>query len=161
MCTAMQKVIIFIAPLAIISGAMGFNFTNIFKRANPSFTALAGGRRASGTTTSGLLLANEETQLLHAIVDTKNGRDADAKTQALVLSIVRLLETGAAPSPMLLSDIKEARSLLDWDWFLRYTMPSKIKYDGTIIAPDDNDGGNDDRWVAIKALEGESKINMQ
>ena len=77
-----------------------------------------------------------------------------------MLSIVRWLETGDAQSPTFLSDMRhEARSLLVGGWFLRCKMPIEIEYDGTIVAPNDDNGGNDD--VAIVASEGESKINTR
>ena len=47
-------------------------------------------------------LANDEKQLLQAISNTGNGKNADIETQAGVLSIVRRMETKGTRSPTLL-----------------------------------------------------------
>lgn len=52
-------------------------------------------------------LANDEKQLLQAISNTGNGKNADIETQARVLSIVRRMETKATPSSTLLSNPEE------------------------------------------------------
>ncbi|KAL3763317.1 hypothetical protein ACHAW5_007709 [Stephanodiscus triporus] len=157
----MQKVIVVVVALlrATIGigggsgGAMGFDFASVFRPpANPF--ASAGGKGTMPTA------RDEESRLLRTIADTGNGKDADLETQARVLSIVRRLETGAVPSPTLLSNIQEAKSLLDGDWFLRYTAPSEIIDDDDVGAGGDGIG-DDDGWVAIEASEGESKINTR
>ena len=91
-----------------------------------------------------------EVQLLRTIKDTGNGKNADIPTQVRVLSIVRKIETLTPPSPTLLSNLDEAKSLLDGEWYLQYTAPSEI------------DGVNpDDKWVATDASEGESNIETR
>lgn len=93
---------------------------------------------------------NDEVQLLQAISNTGNGKDADIETQARVLSLVRRMETSAPPSPALLSDPEESK-ILDGDWYLQYTAPSEI----------DDAASSDDKWVPEDAAEGESKIETK
>ena len=122
---------------AVVRGAGAFNFPDMFQpRTNPAAVGNSKG------------LAKEEARLLLAIGGTGNGKNAEAETRALVLSIVRGMEARAPPSPTLLSNIDEARSLLDGDWFLQYTAPG---------GEEDGDGG----WVAVDASEGESKITTR
>lgn len=93
---------------------------------------------------------NNELQLLRTISNTGNGKNADIETQARVLSMVRQLETETPPSPTLLSNIDEAKSLLDGDWYLQYTAPSEIE------------GVNlDYKWVAMDASEGDNNIETR
>jgi len=128
--------------LTAIGPADAFNLpgiTNIFKPPSPI---------GSKSTT----LANDEPQLLHAISNTGNGKDADIKTQSRVLSIVRRMETGSPPSTTLLSNPEEA-NMLDGDWFLQYTAPSEIDIDES--------ESSDDKWVAVDAAEGRSKIETR
>lgn len=130
----MQRTIII--ALTIIGKAGAFNLpglTNIFKP--PSPTASKSG------------LANDELQLLKSISNTGNGKDADIETQALVLSIVRRMETQATPSPTLLSNPEEAKQL-DGDWYLQYTAPSEID-------------GSDDKRVVVDASEGSANIETR
>lgn len=96
-------------------------------------------------------LANDELQLLQAISNTGNGKDADIETQSRVLSIVRRIETSAPPSSTLLSNPEEAK-ILDGDWYLQYTAPSEI---------DDEVGATGDKWVAVEASEGDSNIETR
>ena len=56
-------------------------------------------------------LADDEKQLLQAISNTGNGKNADIETQARVLSIVRRMETNATPSSTLLSNPEEVSYL--------------------------------------------------
>ena len=85
-------------------------------------------------------LVNEEQQLLQAISNTGNGKDADIETQVRVLKLVRSLETQAAPSPTLLSNPQESKQL-DGEWYLQYTAPSQIDE-------------QEDKWEAVDAGEG-------
>eukprot|EP00584_Thalassiosira_punctigera_P018573 CAMPEP_0172554894 /NCGR_PEP_ID=MMETSP1067-20121228/56923_1 /TAXON_ID=265564 ORGANISM="Thalassiosira punctigera, Strain Tpunct2005C2" /NCGR_SAMPLE_ID=MMETSP1067 /ASSEMBLY_ACC=CAM_ASM_000444 /LENGTH=267 /DNA_ID=CAMNT_0013343355 /DNA_START=19 /DNA_END=822 /DNA_ORIENTATION=+ len=94
----------------------------------------------------------DELQLLQAISNTGNGKDADIETQSRVLSIVRRMETSATPSSTLLSNPEEAK-ILDGDWFLQYTAPSEIENDD-VASPDD-------KWVPVEASGGEAKINTR
>ncbi len=91
-----------------------------------------------------------EVQLLQTIRNTGNGKNADIEKQVRVLSIVRQMETLTPPSPTLLSNLTEAKSLLDGEWYLQYTAPSEI--DGV---------HSDDKWVAMDASEGESNIETR
>merc|ERR1711966_446585 len=94
-------------------------------------------------------IENYEPQLLRLISNTGNGKRADLDTQASVLSLVRTMETSATPSATLLSNPEEAQ-ILDGDWFLQYTAPSEIDKLDT-----------DDKWVAVKASEGDEKIDTR
>ena len=127
-----------VIALAAVGPASAFNLpglTDIFKP--PSM--------GSAPKTS---LANEEAQLLAAITNTGNGKDADLPTQSRVLSIVRKMETSAPPRDTLLSNPEEAK-LIDGDWYLQYTAPSEIE------------GYDDENWVAVDAAEGESNIETR
>lgn len=94
-------------------------------------------------------IENYEPQLLRLISNTGNGKRADLDTQVSVLSLVRTMETSATPSATLLSNSEEAK-ILDGDWFLQYTAPSEI---------DELD--TDDKWVAVKASEGDEQIDTR
>lgn len=139
---------IIVTALALIGHANGFNLQNIFKP--PTIGKVP-------ASSSKVDLVDEELQLLRKISNTGNGKDANIETQASVLTIVRLLETRAGPSPTLLSDAvandPAAKSLLDGEWFLQYTAPSEI--DDVTIAKDG------DKWEAIEGSEGESKISTR
>eukprot|EP00571_Detonula_confervacea_P008289 CAMPEP_0172323696 /NCGR_PEP_ID=MMETSP1058-20130122/49432_1 /TAXON_ID=83371 /ORGANISM="Detonula confervacea, Strain CCMP 353" /LENGTH=264 /DNA_ID=CAMNT_0013039773 /DNA_START=222 /DNA_END=1016 /DNA_ORIENTATION=+ len=131
-----------IALYAIIGHAGAFNLpsiTDIFKPPSPA---------ASKFTTK-----NDELQLVQAISNTGNGKDADIETQTRVLSIVRRLETNATPSPTLLSNPVESK-LLDGDWFLQYTAPSEIDAGDAAVS-------SDDKWVAVDGAEGDSNIETR
>lgn len=146
MSTTMKKMLFNINSLCVLTIIFGsvraFNFptipTIIF---NPPsrFGVVRGGAERKN-----------EVQLLKTIKDTGNGKNADIPTQVRVLSIVRQMETLTPPSPTLLSNLDEAKSLLDGEWYLQYTAPSEI------------DGVNpDDKWVAMDASEGESNIETR
>lgn len=129
----MRKALILVAVTAI-DHAVAFNLpglTDIFKPPTPSSAS-----------------ANDESQLLQAISNTGYGKDADLDTQAKVLSIVRRMEKSAPPSPTLLSNPDEAK-ILDGAWYLQYTAPSEIE------------GGDEDKWVAVDAAEGETNIETR
>ncbi|KAL9185468.1 hypothetical protein ACHAXT_003245 [Thalassiosira profunda] len=137
-----MRAVLFLAAASLGRGA-AFNLpglTNIFQP--PAPTSAAGG---------GKKLASEESQLLAAISNTGNGKDADLATQARVLSLVRKMETASPPSPTLLSNVDEAKSMLDGDWYLQYTAPSEI----------DVDSEGDDKWVAVDAAEGDANIETR
>ena len=126
----------FLFLVVIIIGSLhttyAFNLpqiTNIFKP--PTFE----GSNEVGS------LANEEQQLLEAISNTGNGKDADIETQVKVLKLVRSLETKATPSQTLLSNPQESKQL-DGEWYLQYTAPSQIDADLT-----------DNKWQAVDAAE--------
>jgi hypothetical protein len=130
--------------LAATRDTYAFNLpgiANIFKPPSPT--------AASRPTAK---LASDESQLLQAIANTGNGKDADLETQSRVLSIVRRMETSAPPSPTVLTNPDEAK-ILDGDWFLQYTAPSEIDGEGEV--------SSDGQWVAVEASEGESNINTR
>lgn len=131
----MRNYILFLVVIIIGSFHTTYAFnlpqiTNIFKP--PTFE----GSNKVGS------IASEEQQLLQAISNTGNGKDADLDTQVEVLKLVRSLETKATPSQTLLSNPQESKQL-DGEWYLQYTAPSQIDADLT-----------DDKWQAVDAGEG-------
>jgi len=125
---------------AAVNQATAFNLPNLSNIFKPPTTSAASIKQPN----------NDESQLLQAISNTGNGKDADLETQSRVLSIVRRMETSATPKPTLLSDPVEAK-ILDGDWFLQYTAPSEIE------GKEAGDGDNN-KWVAVDASEGDSNI---
>jgi PAP_fibrillin len=87
-------------------------------------------------------------QLLEAVSYTSNGKSATPEQQAEVLSLVRSLEADFPPSPTLLTDLLQAKEILDGPWYLQYTSP------GTV--------GDEDRfpdaWKPRNAQEGDANI---
>ena len=117
-----------------IPSISSFNLPNIFKP--PSLSIQTANNAAK----------NAEAQLIAAISNTANGKNADIETQSRVLKLVRNLETTYPTSPTLLSDPEESK-ILDGDWYLQYTQPSEIE---------NADSG--DKWVPSAASEGEPNI---
>lgn len=135
----MKSITAFALGLAAVDSTSAFNLPSL----NTFFKPPASLVKAS-------FLPQDELELIEAISYTSNGKNADLNTQACVLSIVRRMETSAPPSPLLLSDPEEAK-ILDGDWYLQYTQPSEIE----AVAD------SDDKWVAIGASEGDSRIDTR
>ena len=113
-----------------------FNLPNIFKP--PSLSIQTASNAAK----------DAEAQLIAAISNTANGKNADTETQSRVLSLVRSLETTYPTSPSLLSDPVESK-ILDGDWYLQYTQPSEIE------------NADSDKWIPYAASEGKSNIETR
>eukprot|EP00591_Stephanopyxis_turris_P000897 CAMPEP_0195519084 /NCGR_PEP_ID=MMETSP0794_2-20130614/14354_1 /TAXON_ID=515487 /ORGANISM="Stephanopyxis turris, Strain CCMP 815" /LENGTH=277 /DNA_ID=CAMNT_0040648187 /DNA_START=60 /DNA_END=893 /DNA_ORIENTATION=+ len=98
-----------------INSANAFNlpsFPNIFKPATEN--------------QPGNVVTKRKEELLKAISNTSNGKNASPETQVNVLSIVGELERTNPPSEELLSDASVAKDL-DGVWYLQYTSPSEIE----------------------------------
>lgn len=77
-------------------------------------------------------IAEARKELLLAISNTKNGKDADLETQTRVLKMVKYLEDTVPPPTDLLQDPLSSREL-DGVWYLQYTAPSDIDVDDEVI----------------------------
>jgi PAP_fibrillin len=78
-----------------------------------------------------LPIAETKAELLSAISDTGNGKNADLETQKRVLKLVKYLEDNA-PTPEDLLENPMASSTLDGVWYLQYTAPSDIAMDNEV-----------------------------
>lgn len=76
-------------------------------------------------------IAETRKELLFAISNTKNGKDADLETQRRVLKLVKYLEDTVPPPTDLLEDPLSSREL-DGVWYLQYTAPSDIDVDDEV-----------------------------
>jgi len=65
-------------------------------------------------------------ELLEAISFTGNGKNASPEKQEQVLTIVRDLEIMAEPNVNLLTDLTQAKKLLDGVWYLQWTSPYQV-----------------------------------
>jgi len=135
----MKSSISFTLGFAAVGSTSAFNLPSL----DTVFKPPASSMKAS-------FLPKDEAELIETISFTRNGKNADLNTQARVLSIVRRMETSAPPSLSLLSDPEEAK-ILDGDWYLQYTQPSEIE----AVTE------TDDKWVAVEASEGESRIETR
>jgi hypothetical protein len=77
-------------------------------------------------------IAEARKELLLAISNTKNGKDADLETQTRVLKLVKYLEDTVPPPTDSLEDPLSSREL-DGVWYLQYTAPSDIDVDDEVI----------------------------
>ena len=111
---------------AILSANDAFQLGNVFSRFAPTkdstpfeVPSLLNPKKSNELNTA-------KTELLTAISNTKNGKDADLDKQKQVLSLVNFLETEGAASPTLLTNAAEAKKI-DGQWYLQYTQPSELE----------------------------------
>mmetsp|Transcript_4833 Transcript_4833/g.4556 ORF Transcript_4833/g.4556 Transcript_4833/m.4556 type:complete len:286 (-) Transcript_4833:58-915(-) len=102
-------------------------------------------------------LEQKKLDLLDAISSTNNGKDATVQEQMRVLKMVREIELAQPPSDTLLTNVEEAKELLDGVWYLQYTSPSEIDNDDdtadTDIDGDSNNMKEEEVWKMENAEE--------
>lgn len=84
---------------------------------------------------------SNENELLNAVSNTANGKDASPAQQKAILNLVREMETLNAPDEDILTN-PDKTPLLDGTWYLQYTSPSDILVENEKESQDDDD--NDD-----------------
>lgn len=97
-------------------------------------------------------LEQKKLDLFNAISFTNNGKDATTQQQTRVLKMVREIELSQPPSTTLLTDVEEAKALLDGIWYLQYTSPSEIDNDDA-SENDDNTMNEEEIWKVENSEE--------
>lgn len=109
-----------------VQNGQSFNIAQLVKDTTSGFNMVTNGNR----------LNTLQSELLSAVSNTGNGKQATIDQQAKVLSIVGELESLGKPSDELLTDFTGEACKLDGCWYLQYTSPSELEDGGKDQFPD-------------------------